>query len=70
MEVWLSFEPRTLRAGGIRISAKVQEKAKDSGIVSAGGVKPAATAADLAAEEARRKQEADDKAKAAALKMK
>jgi len=34
MEIWLSFEPRTLSAGSIRISAEVQEKPYNNPIIS------------------------------------
>jgi hypothetical protein len=37
MEVWLSFEPRTLRPGAIRISAVVEELTYNATIISGGG---------------------------------
>jgi hypothetical protein len=37
MEIWLSFEPRTLSPGAIRISAVVEELAYNNQIISNGG---------------------------------
>jgi len=67
MEIWLSFEPRTLRPGAIRISAVVQEEAYNNTIFSDGGEKQQANAT---AEVEREKQEAAEAAQAAALKKK